>query len=280
MSVDFIKMHGLGNDFVIIDGRTNDFTPSRAFCLSVADRHRGVGYDQLIVLAKPKTEGADLYMHIYNSDGSQAGACGNATRCVASLLFKEKGQKEGVIETVTEPLKVSEGENGLISVEFGAPKLDWQAIPLAEERDTLSVSFGEAHALDACCVNVGNPHAVFFVPDVMSIPLNEIGPKLEHDPVFPQRCNIEFAQILDPEHIRMRVWERGTGITQACGSGACATLVAAVRRGLTQRKATIQLDGGDLMVEWRESDGHVILSGGATTSFTGTLSEDLVSTAL
>jgi len=273
MSRNFLKMHGLGNDFVIIDGRKDDFLPDQNFCLKVADRNRGVGYDQLIILGKPKDPAADLYMHIYNCDGSLTGACGNATRCVASLLFKETHKTSGVIQTVTELLKVWQEPNGLYAVAFGTPRLDWRDIPLAREMDTLNVPFPLMGAIDACCVNVGNPHSVFFVPNVTDIPLSEIGPKLENDGLFPDRCNIEMAEILDRAHIRMRVWERGTGITQACGSGACATLVAAVRRGLTDRKATIHLDGGDLMVEWRETDGHVILSGPAALSFEGTLNE-------
>ncbi|MDD3182273.1 MAG: diaminopimelate epimerase [Alphaproteobacteria bacterium] len=277
MSVDFIKMHGLGNDFVIIDGRDNGFLPSQEFCLRVADRHRGVGYDQLIVLDKPKNPTADLYMHIYNCDGSPAGACGNATRCVAKLLFKETGKQQAVIQTVTELLNVWQESDDIIAVEFGPPKLEWQDIPLEREQNTLCLPFIGLDVPEACCVNVGNPHAVFFVPDAMDIPLKELGPQLEHDSIFPNRCNIEFAQILDPTHIRMCVWERGTGITQACGSAALATLVAAVRRGLSQRKATIHMDGGDLMIEWRKSDEHIILSGTATLSFTGTLSEELVS---
>lgn len=271
MSRDFLKMHGLGNDFVIIDGREDGFLPDKDFCLRVADRHRGVGYDQLIILAKPKDPTADLYMHIYNCDGSLAGACGNATRCVASLLFKETGKNNGIIQTVADMLSVRKGANDLYTVEFGPPRLEWDQIPLAKESNTLNLAFNLMGDCTASCSNVGNPHAVFFVPDVMAIDLPTIGPKLEHDAIFPQRCNIEFAQVLDPTHIRMRVWERGTGITQACGSAANATLVAAVRRGLSERKATILMDGGDLIIEWRESDGRIIMTGPAALSFHGTL---------
>lgn len=280
MSVDFIKMHGLGNDFVIIDGRKNGFLPSKEFCLRVADRHRGVGYDQLIVLSPPKDPAADLYMHIYNCDGSQAQACGNATRCVAALLFKETGKDNGMIQTIADLLHVWRTSDKIISVTFGPPHLNWNELPLARDVDTLNVAVGLSGQPLACCVNVGNPHAVFFVPDANAITLAEIGPKLEHDPLFPERCNIEFAHIIDRSHIRMRVWERGTGITNACGSAANATLVAAVRRGLTDRKAVVHMDGGDLMIEWREADGHIILSGPVAYSFTGTLSEELVSGTL
>ncbi len=271
MSRDFIKMHGLGNDFVIIDGRADGFLPDKAFCLRVADRHRGVGYDQLIVLAPPQDPTADLYMHMYNADGSIAGACGNATRCVAHLLFKETRRTSGVIQTIAGLLKVWQETETLIAVDFGPPRLLSQEIPLAEAIDTLSVPMAGHDVPPACCVSMGNPHAVFFVPDVLAIPLATIGPKLEHHPLFPERCNIEFAQVLTPKTLRMRVWERGTGITEACGSGACATLVAAVRRGLSERKAEVLLDGGSLTIEWREADGHVILIGPTALSFQGTL---------
>ncbi|MDX9690088.1 MAG: diaminopimelate epimerase [Proteobacteria bacterium] len=267
----FIKMHGLGNDFVIIDGRKDGFVPDEAFCLNVADRHRGVGYDQLIVLLPASQPDYDLQMRIYNADGSLTGACGNGTRCVARLFFEETCRSEGLFETSGGILKVGNPAPDIYSVDFGEPRLNWDQIPLAKEMDTLHVDFGIEGLPDGCCVNVGNPHTLFFVPDVMAIALEKIGPVLEHHPLFPQRCNIEFAQILDRGHIRMRVWERGTGITQACGSGSLATLIAAVRRGLTDRKATIHLDGGDLYIEWRESDNHVTLAGAAAKVFRGEL---------
>lgn len=271
----FLKMHGLGNDFVVIDGRASGFLPDENFCLRVADRHRGVGYDQLIVLGNPQTKGADVFMHMYNADGSTAGACGNGTRCIAKLLFEETGRKEGVVETVSGLLKVWQEEADLFSVDFGPPRLDWLDVPLSHERDTKYVPMNRPDVPDACCVSMGNPHAVFFVPDVGAVPLEKIGPQLEHHEMFPQRANIEFAQVLTPSTLRMRVWERGTGITQACGSGACATLVAAVRRGLAEQKAKILLDGGELIVSWRAADEHVILTGPAALSFKGTLVEDL-----
>ena len=270
MSRDFLKMHGLGNDFVIIDGRNDDFIPDKEFCLRIADRHRGVGCDQLIILNKPKDPSADLFMNMLNCDGSLVRACGNATRCVARLLFEETGKDSGVIQTIVGLLPVWKQGPDLYAADFGPPRLDWKDIPLAHAQDTLYVKIGSMDLPAACCVNVGNPHAVHFVPDVLAVPLSDIGPKLETDPLFPDRCNIEFAQVLDRSHIRMRVWERGTGITQACGSGATATHVAAVRRGLVDRKSTVHLDGGDLMIEWRENDEHVILSGAAALSFKGT----------
>jgi diaminopimelate epimerase len=278
MSRAFYKMHGLGNDFVIIDGRQDGFVPDEKFCLAVADRRRGVGYDQLIVLSKPKSPGADLYMHIYNSDGSTAGACGNATRCVGDLLFKELGRDRAVIETVAGLLPVQRETPTLIAVDFGSPRLEWTDIPLARQMDTLNVSLQVGSFSNPCCVNIGNPHAVFFVDDVKKVPLKEAGPKLETDAIFPQRANIEFAQILSPTRIQMRVWERGAGITEACGSGACATLVAAVRRGLSERRATIVLDGGELIVEWRQDD-HVILIGPSALAYRGEFDDQLFQNA-
>lgn len=275
MPRSFIKMNGLGNDFVIIDGRTDGFIPDKAFCLAVADRHLGVGYDQLIVLAPPKDPTTNLYMHIYNSDGSTAGACGNATRCVARLFFEESGKETGIIETTAGLLHITKKEKGVFAADMGPVHLDWQSIPLAKDIDTLNVSLGVDEIGLACCINVGNPHAVIFVDDLNNIDLNTIGPKLENHDLFPDRCNIEFAQIIDKSHIRMRVWERGTGITMACGSGACATLVAAVRRGLSDRKATIHLDGGALHIHWRKEDEHVILSGTASKCYTGQLFDEL-----
>ncbi|MDR3450069.1 MAG: diaminopimelate epimerase [Alphaproteobacteria bacterium] len=273
MTLSFLKMHGLGNDFVVIDGRATDITPSEKFLRAVSSRHRGIGCDQCIILRQPKSAGADIFMSIYNADGSQVGACGNATRCVASLIFKELGRSKAVIETVSGLLPVWEESPGLIAVDFGAPRLEWNQIPLAREMDTALVPVTSGGLAGPCCVSVGNPHAVFFVPDAEAVALEQVGPVLEHDALFPERCNIEVAQILAPDRIRMRVWERGTGITEACGSGACATLVAAVRRGLSDRRATIILDGGELVIEWR-ADNHVIMMGPAALSFRGELAAD------
>jgi len=264
-------MHGLGNDFVVIDGRTDGFLPSPSFSKTAADRHRGIGCDQLIVLAPPQDDRADVFMHIFNADGSMAGACGNATRCVARLLFEETGRDAGVVETIAGLLPVWREDADSFAVDFGPPRLGWKEIPLAREQDTLNVPVDGSGLPAACCASMGNPHAVFFVPDADAIALEAIGPSLERHALFPDRCNIEFAHIISPASIRMRVWERGTGVTQSCGSGACATAVAAVRRGLADRKASVILDGGALKIEWREADGHVILSGAAALSFTGAL---------
>ena len=272
-ALPFYKMHGLGNDFVVFDARYGSLDVSEVFLRAVANRKRGVGCDQVIVLRLPQNAEADVHMSIYNMDGTQVGACGNATRCVAMILFQETKRDVCTIETIAGFLKAWKDDTGLIAVDFGKPTFDWKAIPLARDVDTVRAPVSAGALSAPCCVNVGNPHAVFFVPDVDAVPLAEVGPILETDPIFPERCNIEIAQILSPDRIRMRVWERGTGITEACGSGSCATLVAAVRRELSARRATIVLDGGELVIEWRDDD-HIIMVGPAALSFTGAIAED------
>ncbi len=232
-------MHGFGNDFVIIDARRSAFVADAQKLQAIADRKRGIGCDQVIVLRQPKSPDAHVFMEISNADGSIVKACGNATRCVARLLFGELKRKECVIETLAGLLPVYEEASGLIAVDFGKPLTAWNEIPLAREVDTLHVPLSLGMLSDPCCVSMGNPHAVFFVKDTEAMPLHELGPQLEHNPLFPERCNIEAAQVFAPDKIRMRVWERGAGITEACGSGACATLVAAVRRGLSARAARL-----------------------------------------
>jgi diaminopimelate epimerase len=266
-------MNGLGNDFVIFDGRLSGFSPSEKFLRAIGNRKRGIGCDQIIVMRKAKSAEADIHMEIFNMDGSRTRACGNATRCIASLMFEELERKNCVIETVAGLLKAWEDSPGLIAVDIGAPRLEWNEIPMAREVDTLHAPVASGGLFAPCCVNVGNTHAVFFVPDVEAVALSEVGPHLEHDPMFPERCNIEIAQVLAPDRIRMRVWERGTGITEACGTGSCATLVAAVRRGLSARRATIVLDGGELVIEWRD-DNHVVMIGPASLGFSGAVAED------
>ncbi len=282
MQVPFIKMHGLGNDFVILDARKTAIPLAPAAIRAIADRRTGVGFDQLITLER--SDKADIFMRIHNPDGGEVGACGNATRCVAELLMQERGSRGGiVIETLAGLLQTRDAGGGLISVDMGEARLGWRDIPLARETDTLHVdlSIGPASApvlTDPCCVNMGNPHAVFFVADAAAVPLPTVGPILEHHPTFPERANISVAQVLDRGHIRLRVWERGAGITSACGTAACATGVAAFRRGLTDRKVEIRLDGGSLTIEWRE-DGHVIMTGPIAESFRGVLSPALIQAA-
>jgi diaminopimelate epimerase len=266
MRLPFTKMHGLGNDFVVIDARSRPVMLTDDQKRRIADRRRGVGCDQLIMLERSTR--ADVFMRIYNPDGTEAGACGNATRCVAGRLMAENGVERVVVETISGLLETSAADRGDIAVDMGEVKTDWRDIPVAEACDTLHLPLRLGPLLDPVGVNVGNPHAVFFVPDVTTIDLEKLGPELEHAPLFPERANIEIVQRLASNRLRMRVWERGAGITQACGSGACATLVAAARRGLTGRKADVVLDGGTLIIEWLEND-RVLMTGGWTTSFQG-----------
>jgi len=266
----FIKMHGLGNDFVVLDGRQNGIALSAEQARALADRHTGVGCDQVIVIEPARDKSADAFMRIHNADGGEVMACGNASRCIASLLMAETGKQEIVLETGAGLLNAKAANGGNVTVDMGPAKLEWNEIPLAEETDTLHLSFSRGDLKDPVAVNVGNPHTVFFVDDAEAIDLETVGPEIEHHPFFPERTNVEAAQVISPDKIRLRVWERGAGITQACGTGACATLVAAHRRGLTGRKASIMLDGGTLEIEWLENN-HVMMTGPVATSFTGTV---------
>ncbi|HLO78192.1 MAG TPA: diaminopimelate epimerase [Magnetospirillum sp.] len=272
---DFLKMHGLGNDFVVLDGRASGLALSADAVRAIADRHRGVGCDQLIVIEPARNAVSDAWMTIYNPDGSQSGACGNATRCVAWLLMRQNGSDKVVIETKAGLLDGEARGDRLVAVDMGRARLDWRDIPLAEAVDTLHLGIQAGPLADPVGVSMGNPHAVFFVDDVAAIDLAALGPVLEHHPLFPERANIEIVQVLAPDRLRMRVWERSAGITQACGSGACATLVAAARRGLTGRKADVELDGGTLTIEWL-ADDHVLMTGPVALSFHGTLDPSLL----
>jgi diaminopimelate epimerase len=266
MRVPFVKMHGCGNDFVVLDARRASWrlTPAQAVC--IADRHRGIGCDQVIQIEPLEIPGA--FMRIYNPDGSEAGACGNATRCVAHLLAAESGARSLTIRTIAGDLPASIDPGGDVTVDMGPPALGWREVPLARALDTLHLPLARGPVRDPAAANMGNPHATFFVEDVEGLDLGAIGPALEHDPLFPERANIGFARILSPDRIRLRVWERGAGLTLACGSGACATLVNAARRGLTGRRATIVADGGEMGIDWRD-DGHVLMSGPVATAFNG-----------
>lgn len=266
----FIKMHGLGNDFVVLDLRGGIAAPGADAARRIADRRRGIGCDQLILIEPPEMAGADVRLRFLNSDGSESGACGNGTRCVASRLLAESGAGRLVIQTLAGRLEATAAEGGLFTVDMGPARLDWRDIPLTHETDTLHLDIALGPLVDPAAVNMGNPHCVFFVDDAEDIELAAFGPQVEHHPLFPERTNVEVATVIDRGRIRLRVWERGAGITLACGSGACAAAVAAVRRGLTDRKAELIMDGGSLAAEWRE-DGHVLLTGPVATSFTGTL---------
>ena len=273
-ALDFVKMHGLGNDFVILDARGHALTLDTAAARGIADRHRGIGCDQILLIEPPKAEGV-AFMRIRNADGSEAEACGNGARCVAWLLMDQNNTNRIVLETLGGPIVAERAGDHRVAVDMGEPRLGWREIPLSKDCDTLHVPLSLGPLSDPVCTSMGNPHATFFVADVGAIDIASLGPKLEHDPRFPARANIGVAQIVSPQRIRVRIWERGDGLTLACGSGACATLVAAARRGLTDRRAEIVADGGTLSIEWR-ADNHVIMTGAAATSFRGTIEPSLL----
>ncbi|WOK37033.1 diaminopimelate epimerase [Sphingomonas sp. C3-2] len=266
MSVRFHKMHGLGNDFVVIDGRETPVALDNGQVRAIADRRTGVGCDQLIVIERSSV--ADAKMRIFNADGGEVEACGNATRCVARLLGEDVRIETmaGILHGTTDALGAT--------VDMGAPRFDWQTIPLSYAMDTRDMPVGWDAGLERpTAVNVGNPHVIFFVPDTDAVPLDQVGPVVETDPLFPDRINVNVATIVDRSHIRLRVWERGVGLTQACGTGACATAVAAIRLGLADGPVTVTLPGGDLIIDWR--DGETIrMTGPATHVFTGELDAD------
>jgi diaminopimelate epimerase len=270
--LDFWKMQGLGNDFVILDRRSGKLSLSPLQITRIADRRRGVGCDQLLCL-EPSSR-ADIFMRVYNADGSDVGACGNGTRAVARLMMEERGGNRAAIETSAGVLEVTAGVMGY-SVDMGRPRFGWDEIPLARPMDTLELELARGPLAGPVAVNIGNPHAVFFVDDAEAVPLAELGPALETDPLFPERANIGVAEIRDRRTIRLRVWERGAGLTQACGSGACAALVAAVQRDLTDRAAEVVLDGGTLRIAWNDAD-RVLMTGPASHSFKGRLDPELL----
>jgi diaminopimelate epimerase len=261
----FMKMHGAGNDFVVIDSRGRGAVVTPALARALGDRNRGVGFDQLAEI-RDGTDGADFTLDFWNSDGSRAGACGNATRCVSDYMMTRLGQNAVSLTTARGGLRAVRLEDGRVSVNMGPPQLDWQAIPLAREVDLLHLPLPG----DPVAVGMGNPHCVLFVEDAEKVDVAGLGPKYEHDPLYPQRTNVEFASLTAPDRLRMRVWERGTGITLACGSGACATAVAAHLRGLAGRRVTLDLDGGVLEIDWR--DDGVWMTGPVAHVFDGWLS--------
>jgi diaminopimelate epimerase len=267
MSIPFLKMHGAGNDFVVLDGRESPPNLTPAIVRRMADRSTGIGCDQLIII-EHDPEGADAFMRILNSDGTEAGACGNATRCVAALITEETGERHLTIRTISGLLSAEILGPGLVEVDMGTPRLWWEEIPLAAAADTLHLNLAVGPVADPAACSMGNPHATYFVDDLQLLPIESIGPVLEKNRIFPERANIGFALVESRERIRLRVWERGAGLTLACGSGACAALVNAHRRGLTGRRATVVADGGELVITWRE-DNHVLMRGPAVTVFTG-----------
>ncbi|MFT6658592.1 diaminopimelate epimerase [Maritalea sp.] len=279
-AVSYLKMNGLGNDFVVIDARKRALTFTEDKVRWIADREVGVGCDQLIIMEPPQNEDADIFMRIYNAEGGEVDACGNATRCVGYLMAQELGRPDITIQTNAGLLKsVLSGDS--VTVDMGVPRLQWQLIPLAEAfEDTTGIEL-QIGPIDApvlhtpSVVNVGNPHAIFWVKDLDAHDLSKAGPLLENHPVFPERANISLAQVISPTHIKVKVWERGAGLTKACGTAACAVGVAAVRKGYAAGKIDVELPGGILQIEWRESDKHIMMTGPYETEFEGALPADL-----
>jgi diaminopimelate epimerase len=277
---NFRKMNGLGNDFVVLDGRARPLALATEAVKAIADREAGIGCDQLIAL-EPSAK-ADVFMRIWNADGGEVAACGNAARCVAALVAVERGRSDVTVETEAGMLDAIVNKDGTVTVDMGSPRFDWQDIPLAEPfADTryieLQVGPIDAPVLHSpSVVNVGNPHCIFFVDDVDAYDLAQFGPMLEHHPLFPERANISLAQVTAPDALTLRTWERGAGLTQACGTAACAAAVAAARLKRAGRKVKVTLPGGDLLIEWRESDGHILMTGPYSLDFEGTLPASLL----
>jgi diaminopimelate epimerase len=266
----YFKMNGCGNDFVIIDARSRGSLPlSQAQAAAIADRQSGVGCDQ--VIAVERSMRGDAFMRIWNADGGEVEACGNAARCVAWLLMEEGGAATRRIETPVGLLYAERRGADLITIDMGSPLLRWEEIPLARAMDTARRDFEAGGLGPPGAVNVGNPHVVFFVNDVRAAPAESLGPKVERDPLFPQGVNVGFAEVRSPEQIRLRVWERGVGLTKACGTGACAAVVAAHRQERTGRKVEVLVDGGALEIEWRAGDDRVLMTGPIELENTGEL---------
>ena len=282
----FTKMHGLGNDFVVIDARSgkpaDGVAISAAQAAAIADRRTGVGCDQLIIIEDPPDSDANAhaFMRIRNADGGEVDACGNATRCIGAVLLDEVDGDAVSVRTGADLLTVTRAGYGLVTVDMGIPRGDWDQIPLAAEADTLHLDIACGPLSDPAAVSMGNPHATFFVDDVESVPIALVGPELEAHPVFPERANIGVAQILASDRMRLRVWERGVGLTSACGTGACAAVINANRRDLAGRRMVVVVDGGELLIDWREDrpgeQGRVFMTGPAVTAFCGTIDKSLL----
>jgi diaminopimelate epimerase len=277
--VHFRKMNGLGNDFVVLDARNRALAIDEAKARAIADRTTGIGCDQLIVLEPSKT--ADVRMQIWNNEGFEVESCGNASRCIGDLLFNELHKDRATIDTKGGFLVAEKAGNGLVRIDNGAPRFDWNDIPLSEKfHDTRHIEL-QVGPIDAplihspSVVNVGNPHCIFWVKDLDAVDLGKVGPMLEHHPLFPQRANITLARVDAKDHATIRVWERGAGLTRACGTAACAVMAAGFRIRVLGPKATVSLPGGDLFMERRESDGHILMTGPVSYDFEGELPSHL-----
>ena len=271
-TLPFVKMNGLGNDFVVV--QAPGFDPAAPQVRAWADREGGIGFDQLIAISEG--EAGDPLVRFWNSDGDQIGACGNGSRCVAWLLMEADRSGRARFHTVERVITAERAGDRRVTVDMGAPRLRWDEIPLAEEMDTRGVELevgprGAPIMHTPGCVSMGNPHVVFFVPDAAAAPVASVGPMIEHHPLFPEGVNVGFCEVQAEDRIRLRVWERGAGLTKACGTGACAALVAAHRRGLVGRSATVVLDGGELKIAWNAADDHVLMTGDIAVEFTGVL---------
>ena len=275
-SIPFRKMNGLGNDFVVLDARTGPLVLGDDAVRAIADRKEGIGCDQLIAL-EPSAR-ADVFMRIWNADGGEVGACGNAARCVASLVAAELGEPRVSIETESGMLDAAVNRDGSVTIDMGAPRFAWNEIPLSKPFDDtrhIELEVDDPGLNSPSAVNVGNPHCMFFVADVAAHDLARLGPVFEHDKLFPERANISLVQVLFSDAIKVRTWERGAGLTRACGTAACAAAVASARRGLTGRKVKVSLLGGDLLIEWREADSHILMTGPYALDYEGTLPAEL-----
>lgn len=277
MNRPFLKMNGLGNDFVVVEARDEPFQPTPEEARAIADRATGVGCDQLISIGPSRSQDAAAFVRFWNADGEEIGACGNGTRCVAWLLMEAGKTNAITFETEAGILTGVRAGDHRVTVDMGPPGLHWEQIPLSEEMDTKGIELqvgpiDAPHLHTPGAVSMGNPHVVFFVDEEPGDALvRGSGSLVEHHPLFPVGVNVGFAWIKGRDRIRLRVWERGAGLTRACGTGACAALVAAARRNYTGRHATMELDGGELEIEWRESNGHVIMTGPVELEFTGRL---------
>ena len=274
MTRPFVKMNGAGNDFVVVNALETPFSPSEDQVRALADRATGEGFDQLIAIEPSDT--ADAFMRVWNADGSRVQTCGNALRCIGWLLMQANGSDRVVIDTLGGPTVAVRAGDRSVTVDMGRPRLDWTEVPLAEEMDTRGIELQVGPIDDPVlhtpgAVSMGNPHVVFFTDRQDDGFVTGSGSLVEHHPLFPEGVNVGFANVLERDHIRLRVWERGAGLTRACGTGACAALVACARRGLMERKARVTVDGGELVIDWDEASGHVFMTGPVEIERTGTL---------
>ncbi|WP_317056858.1 diaminopimelate epimerase [Roseovarius rhodophyticola] len=266
----FMKMHGLGNDFVVVDARARSVAITAGLARALGNRHTGIGFDQLAIIEPGR---GDAHLRFWNSDGSMSAACGNATRCIARFLMDETGKDHVHLTTERGDLYATDAGGGLTSVNMGAPQLEWQDIPLAEAMDTLELPIEGTPT----ATGMGNPHCTFFVDDAEAVPLETFGPRYEHHPLYPEHTNVQVVSVVAPDHLRMRVWERGVGVTLASGSSSCAVAVAAARKGLTGREVEIDLDGGRMRVAWR--DDGVWMTGATAHVCDGVIAQDFVEAA-